>query len=32
VLHQRQEHVLYKELWDVRNEITAKTTGSDRDG
>jgi len=32
VLHQRQEHVLYKELWDVRNQITAKTTGSDRDG
>ena len=31
VLHQRQEHVLYKELWDVRNQITAKTTGSDRD-
>src|SRR6266581_4441609 len=29
VLHQRQEHVLYKELWDVRKEITAKTTGSD---
>ena len=26
VLHQRQEHVLYKDLWDVRNEITAKTT------
>jgi tryptophan 2,3-dioxygenase len=32
VLHQRQEHVLYKELWDVRNQITAKTTGSDRGG
>ncbi len=32
VLHQRQEHVLYKELWDVRNQITAKTTGSDRNG
>ena len=26
VLHQRQEHVLYKELWDVRNGITAKVT------
>ena len=26
VLHQRQEHVFYKELWDVRNEITAKVT------
>src|SRR5256714_13543355 len=24
VLHQRQEHVLYKELWDVRNQITAQ--------
>jgi len=23
VLHQRQEHVFYKELWDVRNQITA---------
>ena len=26
VLHQRQEHVLFKELWDVRNAITAKVT------
>jgi len=26
VLHQRQEHVFYKELWDARNEITAKIT------
>jgi tryptophan 2,3-dioxygenase len=26
VLHQRQEHVFYKELWDVRNDITAKIT------
>jgi tryptophan 2,3-dioxygenase len=26
VLHQRQEHVFYKELWDVRNGITAKIT------
>src|SRR4030081_3452177 len=24
VLHQRMEHLLYKELWDVRNQITAK--------
>ena len=24
VLHQRMEHVFYKELWDVRNQITAK--------
>jgi tryptophan 2,3-dioxygenase len=23
ILRQRQEHVLYKELWEVRNEITA---------
>jgi hypothetical protein len=22
VLRQRQEHVFYKELWDVRNQIT----------
>jgi len=29
VLRQRQEHgTLYKALWDVRNEITAKTTGA----
>ena len=26
VLHQRQEHVFYKELWDARNAITAKVT------
>jgi tryptophan 2,3-dioxygenase len=26
VLHQRQEHVFYKELWDARNQITAKVT------
>ena len=25
VLHQRMEHLFYKELWDVRNQITAKT-------
>jgi tryptophan 2,3-dioxygenase len=24
VLHQRMEHLFYKELWDVRNQITAK--------
>jgi len=24
VLHQRMEHLFYKELWDVRNSITAK--------
>jgi tryptophan 2,3-dioxygenase len=24
ILRQRQEHVLYKELWEVRNEITAR--------
>ena len=29
ILKQRQEHgILYKALWDVRNEITAKTTGT----
>lgn len=28
VLRQRQEHVFYKELWDVRNEITAKVNAS----
>jgi len=28
VLHQRQEHVLYKELWDVRNEITAEANAA----
>jgi tryptophan 2,3-dioxygenase len=26
VLHQRMEHLFYKELWDVRNRITATTT------
>jgi tryptophan 2,3-dioxygenase len=26
VLHQRMEHLFYKELWDVRNRITAKST------
>jgi tryptophan 2,3-dioxygenase len=24
VLHQRMEHLFYKDLWDVRNQITAK--------
>jgi hypothetical protein len=24
VLHQRMEHLFYKDLWDVRNLITAK--------
>jgi len=24
ILRQRQEHILYKALWDVRNEITSK--------
>lgn len=28
VLHQRQEHVLYKDLWDVRNGITAKANAA----
>src|SRR6266581_7421519 len=26
VLHQRMEHLLYKELWDVRNQITANAS------
>lgn len=26
VLHQRMEHLFYKELWEVRNQITAKAT------
>src|SRR5437868_3613232 len=33
VLHQRMEHLFYKELWDVRNQITAKaneTTAGNR--
>ncbi|HVO61482.1 MAG TPA: tryptophan 2,3-dioxygenase family protein [Terriglobales bacterium] len=30
VLHQRMEHLFYKELWDVRNHITAKATESMR--
>ena len=28
VLHQRMEHLFYKELWDVRNQITAKSHGA----
>jgi tryptophan 2,3-dioxygenase len=28
VLHQRMEHLFYKELWDVRNQITAKANDS----
>jgi tryptophan 2,3-dioxygenase len=28
VLHQRMEHLFYKELWDVRNRITAKANES----
>ena len=33
VLQQRQEHVFYKELWDARNEITAKITAQwEREG
>jgi tryptophan 2,3-dioxygenase len=28
VLHQRMEHLFYKELWDVRNRITAKASES----
>jgi tryptophan 2,3-dioxygenase len=27
VLHQRMEHLFYKDLWDVRNQITAKAYG-----
>ena len=30
VLHQRMEHLFYKELWDVRNQITARATESMR--
>jgi tryptophan 2,3-dioxygenase len=30
VLHQRMEHLFYKELWDVRNQITAKATDAMR--
>lgn len=27
VLHQRMEHLLYKDLWDIRNRITAENPG-----
>jgi tryptophan 2,3-dioxygenase len=30
ILRQRQEHVLYKELWEVRNEITAHVNARTR--
>jgi len=30
VLHQRMEHLFYKELWDVRNQITANATDAMR--
>jgi tryptophan 2,3-dioxygenase len=26
VLHQRMEHLFYRELWEIRNQITARTT------
>ena len=33
VLHQRMEHLFYKDLWDVRNQITAKSNaGMENDG
>lgn len=33
VLHQRMEHLFYKDLWDVRNQITAKANEAlQRDG
>jgi tryptophan 2,3-dioxygenase len=32
VLHQRMEHLFYKELWDVRNQITAKASEKMRQG
>jgi tryptophan 2,3-dioxygenase len=28
VLHQRMEHLFYRELWDIRNQITARATES----
>ena len=28
VLHQRMEHLFYKDLWDVRNRITAESMKS----
>ena len=30
ILRQRQEHVLYKELWEVRNQITARVNAKTR--
>ncbi|HET7207005.1 MAG TPA: tryptophan 2,3-dioxygenase family protein [Terriglobales bacterium] len=30
VLHQRMEHLFYKDLWDVRNQITAKCSDAMR--
>ena len=30
VLHQRMEHLFYKELWDIRNQITAKASDAMR--
>jgi tryptophan 2,3-dioxygenase len=32
VLHQRMEHLFYKELWDVRNQITAKANDAAQKG
>jgi hypothetical protein len=32
VLHQRMEHLFYKELWNVRNQITATATENMRQG
>jgi tryptophan 2,3-dioxygenase len=31
VLHQRMEHLFYKELWDVRNRITAQAMQKEQD-
>src|SRR5262249_19078616 len=31
VLHQRMEHLFYKELWDIRNQITAHTNQAMQD-
>jgi tryptophan 2,3-dioxygenase len=28
VLHQRMEHLFYRELWDIRNQITARANES----
>jgi tryptophan 2,3-dioxygenase len=32
VLHQRMEHLFYKDLWDIRNQITAKASEAMRQG